>query len=209
MPSTSNLGRVSEALFAAIKSGDAETLDALLAADPGLANAREDGVSAVLVSLYHRQDAAREALLAAGAEVGPLEAAALGRQDRLDPDARGGDGFTALHLAAFFGGAEAVRALLAAGADANADAENPLRVRPLHSAVASRDRESVRALLEAGAQPNVVQQGGFTPLHGAAHAGDAEMVRMLLEHGADPEMTTEDGRDARALAEGEAALALG
>src|SRR4051812_50164635 len=78
MPSTSNLGRVSEALFAAIKSGDAETLNALLARDPGLANAREDGVSAVLVSLYHRQDAAREALLAAGAQVGPLEGAARG-----------------------------------------------------------------------------------------------------------------------------------
>jgi len=184
MPSTSNLGRVSEALFAAIKSGDAETLDALLAADPGLANAREDGVSAVLVSLYHRQDAAREALLAAGAQVGPLEAAALGELDRLDPGARGADGFTALHLAAFFGGADAVRALLAAGADANADAENPLRVRPLHSAVASRDRESVRALLEAGADPNVAQQGGFTPLDGARHQGDDKMVQLLLDHGA-------------------------
>ncbi len=200
---------MSEALFAAIKSGDLDALNALLAADPGLASAREDGVSAVLVSLYHRQDAAREALLAAGAEIGPLEAAALGRRDGLDPGARGADGFTALHLAAFFGGADAVRALLAAGADANADAENPLRVRPLHSAVASRDRESVRALLEAGAEPNVVQQGGFTPIHGAAHAGDAEMVRILLQHGADPEMTTDDGQDARALAEGEAALALG
>jgi uncharacterized protein len=199
---------VSEALFAAIKSGDVEALNALLADDPGLANAREDGVSAVLVSLYHRQDAARDALLAAGAEVGPLEAAALGELDKLDPDARGADGFTALHLAAFFGGADSVRALLAAGADANADAENPLRVRPLHSAVASRDCESVRALLEAGAEPNVVQQGGFTPLHGAAHAGEAEMVRLLIAHGADPQMTTDDGKDARALAEGEAALAL-
>jgi uncharacterized protein len=200
---------VSEALFAAIKSGDLDALNALLADDPGLASAREEGVSAVLVSLYHRQDATREALLAAGAEIGPLEAAALGRLDGLDPGARGADGFTALHLAAFFGGADAVRALLEAGADANVDAENPLRVRPLHSAVASRDRESVRALLEAGAEPNVVQQGGFTPIHGAAHAGDAEMVRILLKYGADPEMTTDDGRDARALAEGEAALALG
>jgi uncharacterized protein len=200
---------VSEALFAAIKSGDLDALNALLADDPGLASAREDGVSAVLVSLYHRQDAARDALLAAGAEIGPLEAAALGRLEGLDPGARGADGFTALHLAAFFGGADAVRALLAAGADANADGENPLRVRPLHSAVASRDRESVRALLEAGAEPNVVQQGGFTPIHGAAHAGDAEMVRILLQHGADPEITTDDGQDARALAEGEAALALG
>jgi uncharacterized protein len=175
---------VSEPLFAAIKSGDLDALNALLAADPGLANAREDGISAVLVSLYHRQDGARETLLAAGAEVGPLEAAALGRLDGLDPDARGADGFTALHLAAFFGGAAAVSALLAAGADANADAENALSVRPLHSAVASRDLESVRALLEAGADPNVEQQGGFTPLYGARHQGNEEMARLLLEHGA-------------------------
>jgi uncharacterized protein len=184
MTSTSNLGRVSEALFAAIKSGDLDALNALLADDPGLASAREDGVSAVLVSLYHRQDPARAALLAAGAEIGPLEAAALGELDKLDPAARGADGFTALHLAAFFGGADAVRALLAAGADANADAENPLRVRPLHSAVAARDRESVRALLDAGADANVVQQGGFTPLQAAIHHKDAELERLLREAGA-------------------------
>ncbi len=199
---------MSEALFAAVKAGDVETLDRLLAGDPGLVSATEDGVSAVLVSLYHRQDGARAALLAAGAQVGPLEAAALGELDGLDPGARGADGFTALHLAAFFGGADAVKALLAAGAPADADAENPLRVRPLHSAVASRDAESVRALLEAGADPNVRQQGGFTPLHGAAHAGDAELVRMLLDHGADPALETDDGKDARALATGAAAAAL-
>ncbi len=200
---------MSNRIFTAVKAGDLDALNALLAGDPGLASAREDGVSAVLVALYHRQDGALDALLAAGAEVGPLEAAALGDVTRLDPDARGADGFTALHLAAFFGGADAVRALLRAGADPDADAENPLRVRPLHSAVASRDREAVRALLEAGADPNVVQRGGFTPLHGAAHAGDAAIVRLLLEHGADRTATTDDGKDARALAEGEAVSALG
>jgi ankyrin repeat protein len=199
---------MNEALFAAVKSGDLEALRALLADDPGLASSKQDGVSAVLLSLYHRQPPAREALLAAGAEVGPLEAAALGDLTRLDPGARGGDGFTSLHLAAFFGGAAAVRALLAAGADPDADADNPLRVRPLHSAVASRDLASVEALLVAGADPNVVQQGGFTPLHGAAHAGEAEMVRLLLAHGADRALTTDDGKDARALAQGDAVPAL-
>jgi uncharacterized protein len=199
---------MSEALFAAVRSGDVEALRALLADDPARANAREDGVSALLVAVYHRQEGAREALLAAGAEVSPLEAAALGDLTRLDPHARGADGFTALHLAAFFGGAEAVRALLAAGADPDADAENPLRVFPLHSAVAARDREAVAALLDAGADPNVTQRGGFTPLHGAAHAGDAEIVALLLAHGADPALRTDDGKDARALAEGAAAAAL-
>jgi hypothetical protein len=200
---------MSEALFTAVKAGDVPALSALLAEDPELASARKDGVSAVLVATYHRQEGAREALLAAGARVGPLEAAALGDVERLGLDARGGDGFTPLHLAAFFGGARAVRALLAAGAAPDADADNPLRVRPLHSAVAAHDRESVQALLEAGADPNVRQQGGFTPLHGAAHAGDAEIVRLLLDHGADATLVTDDGKDARALASGAAAGLLG
>jgi uncharacterized protein len=171
-------------VFDAIKAGDVATLQELLAADPALADAEENGLSAVLVATYHRQEAARDALLAAGATVGPLEAAALGRTQPLDPSARAADGFTALHLAAFFGGAAAVEALLAAGADPNADAENPLSVRPIHSAVAVGDHASARALLEAGADPNVEQQGGFTPLKAARHHDDHEMVALLEAHGA-------------------------
>jgi uncharacterized protein len=179
-------------VFDAIAAGDLEALQREL---PGAASARnEQGVSALLFALYHRNAAARDALLEAGAQVGPAEAAALGRRDGLDPTARSGDGFTSLHLAAFFGGAEAVRALLAAGADPDADAANPFQVRPLHSAVSVRDHDATRALLEAGANPNVRQQGGYTPLHSAAHHDDAELVRLLLEHGADPALTTDDGR---------------
>jgi ankyrin repeat protein len=200
---------MSEALFIAVKAGDVEALRALLAADPRLASARENGVSAVLVALYHRRPAARDALLEAGAEVGPLEAAALGDVARLQVDARGGDGFTPLHLAAFFGSAEAVRALLAAGADPDADADNTFGVRPIHSAAAVGARESVQALLEAGADPNLHQRdGGYTPLHAAAHNGDAELVRLLLAHGADPALTNDEGKDARALATGDAVALL-
>src|SRR4051812_27673265 len=132
-------------LVAAITSDDPAAL-------AELANARDEhGVSALLLSLYHRRPEATQALLAAGAEVGPLEAAALGDVERLrtaDLSARGGDGFTPLHLAAFFGGADAVRAILARGVDADADADNPIGVRPIHSAAAVGDVESVRALLE-------------------------------------------------------------
>src|ERR1700710_2515900 len=140
---------------AAITSDD---LPALLRENPSLADARDEhGVSALLLSLYHRRPDARAALLAAGATVGPLEAAALGDVAALagaDLSVRGGDGFTPLHLAAFFGGAEAVRAILATGADPDADAENTFKVHPIHSASAVGDLASVRALLEAGANPN-------------------------------------------------------
>ena len=193
-------------LFDAITGGDLARVRELVEADPSLAAARDaDGLSAVLTALYHRQREACEALVAAGPELDVLEAAALGQANRLrdDPDAlsaRTPEGFTALHLAAFFGGGEAVRALLAAGAAADGDADNRQRVRPIHSAVAAHDSDAVRALLEAGADPNVQQQGGFTPVQGAAHSDDPELVRLLLDHGADPSLTTDDGRDAATMA---------
>jgi ankyrin repeat protein len=163
-------------------------------------------LSPVLAALYEgrRSDAERLA-----EEPDVLEAAALGRLDVLrmhlegDPEAlaaRTPEGFTALHLAAFFGGGAAVRVLLGAGAPADADAGNDLGVRPLHSATAARDHDAVRALLEAGADPNVRQQGGFTPLLAAVHADDPEMTRLLLDHGADRTMAADDGRDPAAMA---------
>lgn len=172
-------------LAAAIASDD---LPARLREQPELASAcDEQGVSALLLALYHRRPEARDALLAAGAPVGPLEAAALGDVERLadaDLSVRGGDGFTPLHLAAFFGGAAAVRAILARGFDADADADNAIGVRPIHSAAAVGDIESVRALLEAGADPNVAQKSGHTPLDAALHNDDAPLTELLRAHGA-------------------------
>ena len=199
-----------EELFEAIKTGDADRVRALLADDPSLASGRDaDGLSAVLTARYHRQEASLEALLAVAPELDVLDAAATGRLDVLrahvegDPDAlsaRSPEGFTPLHLAAFFGGGASVRLLLAAGAPADADQENPARVRPLHSAVAARDHDAARALLAAGADPDCVQQGGYTPLLAAAHHDDAEMAELLLAHGADRTLAADDGRDPAAMA---------
>jgi hypothetical protein len=198
------------ALIAAVKAGDAGAVAALVRRDPALASARDEaGLPVVLLALFHRQRGACDALLAAAPELGVLEAAALGREDRLREllaagpaalDARTPEGFDALGLAAFLGGEAAVRLLLEAGADPDGDPGNPLRVRPVHAAAAAGDRASLAALLEAGADPNAGQQGGFTALHAAAHADDPEMAALLLAHGADPSRRTDDGLDAAGVA---------
>jgi len=203
-------------LLAAVKAGDAAAVEAIVASDPELAGAHENGVSAARIALYHRQPAALEALLAAQPPLDGLDHAALGWADDLrrdvaaDPDLvsrRSSDGFTALHYASFFGGAPAVAALLEAGADPDADAVSP-PVRPLHSAAAARDAESIRLLLEGGADPNAKEAAGFTPLHAAARHDDEASAALLLRYGADPALRDGDGADVLAVARAASATAV-
>jgi ankyrin repeat protein len=204
-------------LIAAVKSGDAAAVEALLATDPGLAASQEDGIPAVRIALYHRRPTVLQALLAARPPLDGLDLAALGRAATLrrelaaDPalvSRRSTDGFTALHYACFFGGAAATAALLEAGADPDAEAENPSRVRPLHSAAAARDVECARLLLEAGADPDALQAGGFSALHAAAQHGDDVLAALLLRHGADRSLRTDEGADAETLARASGSTAV-
>lgn len=198
----------------AIQDGNLEALLAALDAGPTAPHAaNEQGVSALLLALYHRRADMAEAIAAKRSRFSIHEACALPRLDAIDAmlaedpsavSARSADGFTPLHIAAFFAQHAAATKLIAAGAGVDVVAENPTRVRPLHSAVASGRTGGVRLLLEYGADPNSRQQMGFTPLMGAAANGHVEIMKLLLERGADPKLVSEEGKAAKdyALAKG-------
>lgn len=203
MPSQSDM-------IAAVQSGDLEKIKSLLRDDPSLASAKDStGVSARMHALYRRRQDIAD-LLCEGRDLDLFEAAALGESDRVsdilkqDGNAAkrwSADGFTSLHLAAFFNRPEVVRDLIRHGADVAAVARNPMKVMPLHSAAAAHSREIVRLLVENGAPPNAQQEGGWTPLHEAAQIGDQEMVSALLEYGADPQLRSKNGKTAIDMAE--------
>ena len=75
-----------------------------------------------------------------------------------------GDGFTPLHLSAFFGGVDGARVLLDAGAELDVVSRNDFSVYPIHSAAAGRVPVAL-LLVERGANVNVKQRHGWTPLH--------------------------------------------
>jgi ankyrin repeat protein len=197
-------------LFAAIQAGDAAVVRRLVTEAPELAGARSDeGLPALLFALYRTQGDSVDALLAASPQLDIFSTAALGREAELaallaqTPElatAFSADGFTALHLAAFFGCDGAARRLLDAGADSNAVARNPMRVQPLHSAAAGRHHAVCALLLERGADVNARQQGGWTPLQAAAQHGDRVLAELLLAAGADPGARNDEGRSSAEIA---------
>jgi ankyrin repeat protein len=198
-------------LFQAVHNGDAARVDALLHAQPTLLTARDpSGNSLLVAALYHGQRDMAAALVARGAPVNLWEAAALGDVARLqahleaDPSslkAHSHDGWTALHLAAHFGHADAAQFLLRHGADVRARSTNPLDNEPLHAALAGRSLDVARLLLEAGADPNAAEHGGYAPLHQAAEPGDLPLIRLLLDRGARTDRKDDQGRTPLDLAE--------
>ena len=79
--------------------------------------------------------------------------------------------------------ADHIRALLAAGADANAD--DGCGSTALHLAVERNAPAIVRLLIERGARLNTLNAHGWTPLYCAAEESRVECARLLLEAGAD------------------------
>ena len=148
-------------LFEAVRAGDLARVQALVDADPTLAI-----FAAALLGDIQRL----EQLLAGNRSLVSVVSS---------------DGWTPLHLAAFFGKESTARLLLNKGASATARSTNEMANTPLHAAVGGKHAAIVKLLLDHGAQANARQHGGWAPLHSAAQNGDLESARVLIDAGAD------------------------
>lgn len=194
---------VAVALIEAIHAGDVEGLRSLLAANPGLAQAKivdHKGHQRSTLHLVtdwpgHRPNAAQgviAALIAAGADV---NARFVGPHDE-----------TPLHWAASCDDVSMIHALLDAGADIEADGSVIDGGTPLADAVAFGQWNAARALVERGAEANLWQaaalgladrldfEGDVTGAFWCAcHGGQREAAERLLARGADPTWIGYDG----------------
>jgi len=191
-----------DALLTAIRSKDRHTIADLISTDPLLATARATGgESLVLYACYNGAPELAD-VLGAGRPIDAWEAAALGHVPQLraclenDDDSRvrrSSDGWTPLHLAAFFGRDDAVRLLIDHLAPLDANSTNALRNAPLHAALAGNTLPVlVRRLVFAGADVTARDAHGNTPLHLAASRGYEALCDLLIARGADAHARSAD-----------------
>jgi ankyrin repeat protein len=182
------------ALIDAIKSADGEKARRILRANPRLATETvPGGESALMTALYRGQRELAVEMANAAGDLDVFAAAAVGDEAAVQRAADAGhandysyDGWTPLHLSAFFGQLEAARRLLDAGAAIDAVSHNSMRNTALHAATAGGHAIIALLLIDRGADVNSQDAGRHTPLHIAAENGLTDVVRALLNRGADP-----------------------
>ena len=198
-------------LFEAIRTGDAEKVRSLCAANAALVNARNArGQSAVLMACYSGRKEIRDMLVENGAMLELHEAAAAGNLARVkemagaNPELANGyspDGFPVLALATAFGHEEVAQYLRGKGAEINAVATNGTAYTALTGAVAGGYAAIVKWLAQNGADVNYRYAKGHSPLLEAVANGRLDIVKILVAHGADPQARTDDGKTALAFAQ--------
>src|SRR5438105_4679209 len=196
--------------FQAIRSGDRERVNTLLASDATLLHATDDqGLSAFVTAKYTGQNEIAAMLLSKGIDLDIFGASMAGDAVRVTELARSNrdlvnsyssDGWTPLHLACFFSQRDIAEALIGCGAEVNARSRNAMQNTPLHAAAARRNAESVRLLIEHGADVNARQEGGWTALHAACLNGDSETMLLLMAGGADVQARANNNQNAMDLA---------
>src|SRR5581483_10637517 len=177
-----------------VKKGDLGAVRVALAENPALLDAtNEAGQSAFLLAMYYRQRETADYLLGLGPKLDLFNACVAGqtaramdeiRTNQAALEAQSSDGWTPLHLAAFFGHEELANRLIDQGAKIDARSGNAMKNTPLHAAAAGGQTALVQLLLKRGADANATQEGGWTALHSAVQSGNREMAEMLIANGA-------------------------
>jgi ankyrin repeat protein len=149
-------------------------------------------VQSDIMQLLYRGNRPAAAALAQKRDLDVFEAAALGALEALierceeDPSrvsAYAEDGWTPLHLAAFFGNVEIAKELLRRGAVVDARSLNG-NVTPLQSACAGDHALVASLLIAAHADVNARQDSGHTALDAARRNANQDIVELLEAAGA-------------------------
>jgi len=104
-----------------------------------------------------------------------------------DVNAKGGGGWTPLHLSVQNGKKEVSELLISEGADVNAANDNGnlgLGRTPLHFAALDGPNEIIELLIAKGADVNQKDVNGETPLDWAEETNNKEIADLLRKHGA-------------------------
>ena len=152
-------------IFDLIDAGDEDAVRELLERDPDAAGVRNaESLSAARYALYNGKADLVDPILDANPPLDVFDAAAVGRTRGLEElleaepelaQSWSEDGFTPLHLAAFFGQEDAARLLLDRGADPRVvSTHREIKVAPVQSAAAGGHDAIVKLLLESGASPD-------------------------------------------------------
>ena len=206
----------SAAFIDAIKAGEFERVKAMVSAEPTLIDARSGtGDSAILTAVYHRQQQIVNLLVARGAVLTMFEACAAGEiecvERLLEESASGAmgapginsyssDGWTPLHLAAFFGHAKVAELLIARSADVNARSRNGNGNTPLHAALAGNHKFVAALFIGHGADVNAADAQGWRPLHLAAANNNLDAMEALIAQGSDVQAPNGEAKTALSLA---------
>ncbi len=179
-------------LLDACRRNDLERVSSLVAADPTmLLRQAPSGETPLLTAVYAGSGETVRWLSGQSWPRNAFEAAAVDDVDRpqdlldSDPliaDTRSVDGWSPLHLAAFFGARRAAALLLARGADHRLLSRNHMANTPLHAALAAKSLPLTELLLSAGADPST-PAAGYTPLaiaEGNGFEAGAALVRTAL-----------------------------
>jgi ankyrin repeat protein len=188
----------------AIKAKETELVMQMVTQDGALTKQRvAGGITSIMLAAYNGAWELVRWFVELGAVHGLTDAVLGGDAEMVEsmmvasPDAintYNADGFTPLHVAAYFGKDPIALTLISRGADVNARSRNELHNHPLEAAIAgSAGDEVIDTLITMGADPRA---DGDSPLHLAAMNGRAQVIRLLLAQGADPKSTSAEGKTA-------------